>query len=673
MADDRPIILFDTETKCELDLGMVGRHRYLGHYSADLLMFGHAVGAGRTELWLPGKPVPFHFKRPEHFRFAAFNVQFDWRVMNRFAKRYGFGKIKLDQCIDVMAVAARYTLPQSLDKLGAMLKVQMQKMKAGNALKKVCCQPPFKPTKEQWKQFCLYCIRDVDSMREIMNKLPSNCLSDAEQAIWLDTARINNHGVPVDLRSVKQINKVVEYYTKKQAQRLPYLTGGAVKTVGQIQKIRDWCATKGVELPNLQVQTVAAAMEKLELDVQEASLYPDDDVGADYLSVMEVLKIRQLIGGAAVKKYKRLLDMTHNGFIHDNLRYHGAGTGRTTGGGFQMLNLPRAKVKPKKGETYDEAVIEVLKKFYDVSILDHPDPLLEAKKLVRPMLKAPKDKVIMAADWSSIEYILLMYYAGEWDKVKLFANGADPYKVFATELFHVSYDQVTDSMRQDSKPPVLGSGYMLGWRGLIAYAEGYGVAMDEEQAQFATNTYRETHKKVKSAWYALKRAAHKAVRRPGMVVNVLSQNGEHNLNTIFQVQKDRTGRPWLILTLPSGRNLFYCEPWLADGEYGDVIKHRGIDPYTKQWSDVYLKPQRMIENVIQGLGRDILNFALPKIRAAGFTPIAHVYDEIINLEPDVACDERLKELCQIMCESPPWMPQLPLRAEGWVGKCYRKD
>lgn len=672
MVDNRPIVDIDTETKCLLDLSEVGTTVYLNHPTADLLMFSYVIGSSPAQLWLPGDELPIFMRKPQAFRFAAFNASFDYRVLNKFSKRYGYQKIQLDQMIDIMAVAARFGLPQSLDRLGKALKVKMLKLATGTKLKNVCCCHPQKCTPIQWEQFKEYSIRDAACLHEIRKKLPVDHLSDSEQEIWLATQRQNYRGLPVDTWSIKQINRIVDYYTEQQSKRVPYITGGEVQTIGQIKKITEWCSSKGVFMDNLQTLTVENTVHVL-----KEKLESGDVVGTDYQKVYDLLRVRQLIGGAAVKKYKRLLKMAFNGWIHDNIRYHGAGTGRTTGGGFQMLNLPRAKIKPGDDETYEEAVEKVLKTFFDTSVLKHPDPLLQAKKLIRPMIKAPKDKTLIVADWSSIEYILLMYFSGQWDQVKAFANGADPYKLFATELFNVRYEDVTSDQRQESKPPVLGSGYMLGWKGLIAYAEGYGVKMTVEQAKFATNTYRETHPRVVAAWHGLRHAAMNAVTWPGTKQDAIAEDKDigwrHDLNTSFIVSRDRTGRPWLIMTLPSGRNLYYCQPQIVPGKYGDEIAHMGVNPYTKQWGKVYFRPQRMIENVIQGLGRDILTDAYARLEQKQFVPVIQVYDEIGCLTDVVGAEQKLKEMVVEMCISPSWMPKLPLRADGYISQRYKKD
>jgi DNA polymerase len=687
--DSRPIVKFDVETRSSYSLPDVGRYKYLSSPDAALLMFSYKVGQASTEWWAPDMAVPTFFRSPADYRFAGFNVNFDRLAMNRFRRHFGFGFIELEQCIDVMAVAARYGYPQSLDKLGAVLGISLPKMSEGTRLKKLFCYPPFATPQthpEEFRLFKAYNIRDVDAMSQIMDRLPTPGLSENEQNIWVEISYMNARGLPIDVKSVKQINKIVKYYTEKQTKRIPFITGGAVTTIHQRQRIIDWAKSKSVSLPNLQKLTVDDTVQSLQQKIADESYVRV--VGAERVKelreVLDLLKIRQLIGGAAVKKFDRLENMTLNERINDNARYHGAGTGRTTGGGFQMLNLPRAKVKfDKEKTTYDEAVVGLLVKFFDTSILHHENPMEEAKKLVRPMIRAPKGKVLLVADWSSIEYILLMYYAGEWEKVRKFRNGNDPYIDFATELFHVDYDDVTSQQRQESKPPVLGSGYMLGSGvprscppgGLIGYALGYGVEMTDAQAVFATNTYRNSHPRVVKAWYALKSAALQAVKNPDHKMNVYTydeDNTPFSLNTSFMCTKDRTGVSWLIMTIPSGRNLYYCSPVITDSRFGPAIKHKGINPQTKQWGWVWFKPQRTIENVIQALGRDILQAATAKLRQLNFNLIFTVYDEIGCEESENGARHRLREMERVMAEPPPWMPDLPLRSEGYISKRYMK-
>ena len=51
--------------------------------------------------------------------------------------------------------------------------------------------------------------------------------------------------------------------------------------------------------------------------------------------------------------------------------------------------------------------------------------------------------------------------------------------------------------------------------------------------------------------------------------------------------------------------------------------------------------------------------------------IFHVHDEVvIDCEPNTAA---LEDVVRIMSRPIPWAPDLPLGADGWVGKFFKKD
>ena len=98
----------------------------------------------------------------------------------------------------------------------------------------------------------------------------------------------------------------------------------------------------------------------------------------------------------------------------------------------------------------------------------------------------------------------------------------------------------------------------------------------------------------------------------------------------------------------------------------------GVDPDKKIWTWVYLKPMRIIENIIQGLGRDILNDGVDRLIKNGYEPIVHVYDEIVLEEPKEGARTRFEQARRLMCIPPAWAPDLPLFADGYIAKRYKK-
>ena len=83
---------------------------------------------------------------------------------------------------------------------------------------------------------------------------------------------------------------------------------------------------------------------------------------------------------------------------------------------------------------------------------------------------------------------------------------------------------------------------------------------------------------------------------------------------------------------------------------------------------------KLVENLVQAIARDCLAVAMVRLDEAGYPIVFHVHDEVIAEAPDTAENEtRLKAMCSLMEEPIPWAPDLPLRADGYVTKYYKKD
>ena len=65
---------------------------------------------------------------------------------------------------------------------------------------------------------------------------------------------------------------------------------------------------------------------------------------------------------------------------------------------------------------------------------------------------------------------------------------------------------------------------------------------------------------------------------------------------------------------------------------------------------------------------------MENLEAAGYCIVFDVHDEVIIEAPDMgAHDEMLADVVRIMSQPIPWAPGLPLNADGWVGRYYKKD
>ena len=137
----------------------------------------------------------------------------------------------------------------------------------------------------------------------------------------------------------------------------------------------------------------------------------------------------------------------------------------------------------------------------------------------------------------------------------------------------------------------------------------------------------------------------------------------------------------LRVILPSGRALHYVEPRLDKTTYTakngneydkDVVSYMGINGETKQWDRIGTHGGKWIENLTQAFARDVLAEGLILADRAGFEIVGHVHDEIVALVPD-GSPLGLAKLRECMTIPPIWAPDLPLAADGYEDKVYRKE
>jgi len=96
----------------------------------------------------------------------------------------------------------------------------------------------------------------------------------------------------------------------------------------------------------------------------------------------------------------------------------------------------------------------------------------------------------------------------------------------------------------------------------------------------------------------------------------------------------------------------------------------GVDSQSQKFLRYPLYGGLLMENICLGTERDILAAAMLRLEDRGYPIVLHVYDEAVVEVPvgfgSVATME------SIMLERLPWMRDLPMAAEGWRSKRYKK-
>lgn len=205
------------------------------------------------------------------------------------------------------------------------------------------------------------------------------------------------------------------------------------------------------------------------------------------------------------------------------------------------------------------------------------------------------------------------------------------------------------------------------YTGLLAYSRARGIELTKEFADKAVAIFRKKYKEIKYFWYTLEDAFKAAVL----------DGEEVNLGKITFKMVDNT----LCMGLPSGRNLHYINPQVEEnvvvqgrtGEYTKTrLTHEGLNKETLQWSRQETHGGVLIENATQAIARDVLMEGMRRAEERGLNVRGHVHDELISLIPENV-GFTAKDLEDCMAEPIEWAVDLPLKAEGFLSKTYRKN
>jgi len=631
----------DFETRSYIDLKDRGLDVYANDPSTEVICIAYGTEPENVLVNEPNSDtLKYLLKHVEKGgKIQAWNAMFEYTIWNCVCvPKYGWPPLKLEQCIDTMGIAAANNIPQSLEDAGAAINSDYQKDPIGKQLIQKLCKPyknGFNYDPELLKQLFEYCKTDVKTEMAIGRKLKD--LSPLEYKIWTLTNRINVIGVPVSIVEVENAVRAVKNAQKALDDELFAFTGCKPS---ERQKILNWLNSHGANLENLTAETVT---EKL----KRGGLHP---------KVKRALELRQEGSQTSVAKYAKILEIQRNGRIRNTLVYHGASTGRwASRGGLNLQNIARPTLS-------DSEIEDAIPRVFGQGI----GTMQELSSLVRSAIKAPDGQTFVDVDFSSIENRVGVYLAGQTDKVEMFRQGLDEYKMFASSaLYRIPYEEVTKEQRQIAKSAVLGCMFGQGSKGLVDYAKGMGVSMSIGESEKAVESYRQSYTKVKALWSQCEQAAIEAIEHPGRTVKAGDK---------LVIRADKYG---LSLRLPSGRSIYWQKPEVAEemkpwGQLGKTVKVMSVNTYTRKWGLNPLIGSSIFQSATQGTARDFLAFSMLSLDKAGYQIVNSIHDEVLLLVDEERKDIALEDVINIMTTPPSWAPEFPLAAEGWVGTRYRK-
>jgi len=337
--------------------------------------------------------------------------------------------------------------------------------------------------------------------------------------------------------------------------------------------------------------------------------------------------------------------------VRGMFQFYGAPrSGRWAGRGVQLQNLPQNHIPD-----LDEARRLVWQSDYHMltSLYDSvPDVLSE---LIRTAFVPEEGKKFIVADFSAIEARVIAWLAGETWRSEVFASGGDIYCASASRMFGVPVEKhgVNGHLRQKGKVAELALGYGGGVGALKAMG-ALEMGVPEEELQGLVNAWRSASPNIVRLWWNVDTAVKTAIREKRTVRGI-------RLSFAY-----RSGV--LFIRLPSGRCLAYARPRIAPNSFGgDSVLYMGLNS-VKKWDRTESYGPKFVENIVQGISRDLLCEAMLRLRDRRI--VAHVHDEvIIEANPE----DSVQEVCDLMAVVPSWADGLLLRADGYECEFYRKD
>lgn len=726
---DFKYLFLDLETFSEADLKKVGSYAYAEHPSTEILLAIYAIDDGPVHCWdcTDGSPMPEELRKAlRHIhRHKAKIVGQNFLMFDRLVIRNCWG-MELDprDILDTMVMAFRHSLPGSLAMQCEVLQIDetLAKDKSGKALIQRFSKPTPKNYKvrrynrathpEEWAAFIKYGISDITSMREVFHAMPDWGNIEFENTVLAIDQRINDRGFFVDTALANAAIDAVKQHKIELQQEANEKWGAGLTGAAFLPTLRDLAPAH--DILNAQKSTLN-------------DLLADDDLPDDARTIIEM---RLGASSTASTKYNPLLlGLSGDGRRRGCLQYGGASrTLRFAGKGFQPQNLARGYFS---GEELEAGIKMLLKGrahwLFDVAKL--------TASTVRSCIIPEPGKQLVVADYSNVEGRGLAWLAGEESTLETFRRGTDLYKVLASAMFRVAYDDVTKDQRQVAKAAVLGLGYGGGVGAFCQFAKNLGLNLEKlaedmdgsfpehiwnaakKGYEFARiqekhkkgfagkkaerpsydlskkvwltcdsikRMYRESNPNIARFWRDLEDGVKAAINNPGKSYWAgaeVRENGDRAIRIRRTKGKDGSPGWWLQVELPSGRILSYpgigisveksADEETERVEYRERIRFMGVSQTTKQWGKRYTYGGSLAENVTQALCRDLLANALITVEEAGWPIILHIHDEIVTEVPDT--DEYSeKELERLMCILPSWAKGFPLAAEGQRLKRYAK-
>lgn len=654
----------DIETYSSVDITKSGLYKYVDDESFEVLLFAYSVDFSEVAIvdLAQGEEIPEEVTSAladggviKH----AYNAAFEYNAL----KAYGLavGTRAAWHCTMFHAMYLGY--PAGLKATGEALGLAEDKAKlsTGKSLIQFFSKP-CRATKtngmrrrnlpehspERWALFKEYCKQDVVAEMAIYNRLCAFPVPKDEQVLWAISDEMNAHGVGVDRELVDGAIWISDELTESQTERARAIS--ALPNPNSTAQILPWLQKSLPEVTNVRKATVSALLER-------------DDLPEE---VREFLLIRQKLSKTSVKKYDAMkLCACKDGRMRGLLQHYGANrTGRWAGRLVQVQNLPRNHMK-----TLDTARAFTKEKDIDALSMLYGNVTDVLSQLIRTAFIPEEGRKFIVSDYSAIEARVIAWLAGETWVNEVFATHGKIYEATASQMFGVPIEKIQKgkpeyALRQKGKVATLALGYQGGVGALKALGADK-MGLSDGEMEEVKDKWRKANPSIVSLWRELEDAAMDTVRtgRSHTVRDKLMTALEGD--PVF-------GQSFFTIRLPSGRKLYYPEPEIDTGNFGnDALFFMGIDLNRKLCRE-QTYGGKLTENAVQAIARDCLGVLLRRLHEEypEDPVVMHIHDEVVL---DARAEVSVDEINAVMSRPIDWAPGLILKGAGFESPYYKKD
>lgn len=675
MSEQLHHLSIDLETYSTVSIGAAGSYRYILDPSFEILLFAYSLDGMPVEVIdvASGQVIPLWLKNalknPLYIK-HAYNAAFEWFALSKY-----LGWLPPDQWRDTMLHALYCGYPASLDAAGRAMGLPEDKKKltTGKALIRYFCVP-CKPSNAngnrtrnlpkhdpaKWALFKEYNGQDVVTEMEIDHRLSAFPVPAFVQKQWETDLMMNARGVAADMEMVSGalvIGATVKSQLMAEARQLSGLDNP--NSIKQLARWLTEATDSDAEITSVTKETVATMLKQ----PQPAN-------------VQRMLEIRQELGKTSTKKYDALETcIADDGRVRGLLQFYGANrTGRWAGRLVQVQNLPRTYTHPlpPARQLVKDRNIDGLRLMYG-SIND------TLSQLIRTAFVATTGNVLIDADFSAIEARVISWLAGQEWRLEVFRTHGKIYEASASQMFHVPIEKIKKgnpeyALRQRGKVAELALGYQGGVSAMRRMDTGHNLDdLSDDEVKGIVDRWRETNSMIRDLWNIVDSAAVTVITNGG-AQTIRSETTDAVITLACELDVI-TGTRYMTILLPSGRKLYYPSPEIGVNRWGNPsVSYMGQNQTTKRWERVETYGGKLVENIVQAIARDCLAIAIENLEAQGLHVVFHIHDEVVIDTPAWADeDTMLDTVTKIMTKPIPWAQMLPLNADGWVDKYFKKD